>query len=49
MSKILNKNVIYTKASKVKVVEVEKANIKALVDSKRAFEGSMISIKHPEL
>lgn len=33
---------------KVKVVEVEKANIKALVDSKRAFEGSMISIKPPE-
>ncbi len=33
---------------KVKVVEVDKANIKALVDSKRAFEGSMISIKSPE-
>jgi uncharacterized protein (UPF0179 family) len=33
---------------KVKVIEVEKANIKALVDSKRAFEGSMISIKHPQ-
>lgn len=33
---------------KVKVVEVDKANIKALVDSKRAFEGSMIAIKSPE-
>jgi len=33
---------------KVKVVEVEKANIKALIDSKRAFEGSIILFEAPE-
>ncbi|MCK9152588.1 UPF0179 family protein [Methanobacterium alcaliphilum] len=33
---------------KVKVVEVEKVNINAMVDSKRAFEGSMISFEPAE-
>jgi uncharacterized protein (UPF0179 family) len=33
---------------KVKVVEVEEADINALVDSKGAFEGSMLSFKPPE-
>lgn len=33
---------------KVKVVEVERADIEALVDSKKAFEGSMIELKFPD-
>lgn len=33
---------------KVKVVEVEKADIEALVDTKKAFEGSMIPVNFPE-
>ncbi len=33
---------------KVKVVEVERADINALIDSKKAFEGSMIQIEFPE-
>jgi uncharacterized protein (UPF0179 family) len=33
---------------KVKVVEVERADINALVDSKKAFEGSMIVFEFPE-
>ncbi len=33
---------------KVKVVEVERADIEALVDSKKAFEGSMIVVEFPD-
>ncbi len=33
---------------KVKVVEVERAEIEAIVDSKKAFEGSMILFEHPD-
>lgn len=33
---------------KVIVVEVEKADIESLVDSKKAFEGSMITIEYPD-
>jgi uncharacterized protein len=33
---------------KVKVVEVDEANITALVDSRGAFEGSMLSFNPPE-
>ncbi|MBM4240069.1 MAG: UPF0179 family protein [Euryarchaeota archaeon] len=33
---------------KVKVVDVEKADIEALVDSKKAFEGSMIAFDIPD-
>jgi uncharacterized protein (UPF0179 family) len=33
---------------KVKVVEVEKANIEALIDAKMAFEGSVILFEAPE-
>jgi uncharacterized protein (UPF0179 family) len=33
---------------KVAVVEVERADIKALVDSKKAFEGSMILFENPK-
>ncbi len=33
---------------KVNVVEVERADINALVDSKKAFEGSMIVFEFPE-
>lgn len=33
---------------KVKVVEVERADIEALVDVKKAFEGSMIAFELPE-
>ncbi|MGZ7158919.1 MAG: UPF0179 family protein [Methanobacterium sp.] len=33
---------------KVVVVEVERADINALVDSKKAFEGSMINFEFPE-
>ncbi|MGF7118434.1 UPF0179 family protein [Methanobacterium oryzae] len=32
---------------KVKVVEVERADIEALVDSKKAFEGSIITVEFP--
>lgn len=32
---------------KVKVVEVERADIEALVDSKKAFEGSMVTVEFP--
>ena len=35
------------KDGKVKVVEVERADIEALVDSKKAFEGSMIAVEFP--
>jgi uncharacterized protein (UPF0179 family) len=35
-------------SGKVKVVEVERAEINALVDSKKAFEGSMIAFEFPE-
>lgn len=35
-------------SGKVKVVEVEIAEIDALVDSKKAFEGSMIVVDFPE-
>ena len=35
-------------SGKVKVVEVERAEIETLVDSKKAFEGSMIMFKSPE-
>ena len=34
--------------NKVKVVEVDKLDITALIDSKRAFEGSMILFEPPE-
>ncbi|GAB6056168.1 UPF0179 family protein [Methanobacterium alkalithermotolerans] len=33
--------------NKVKVVEVEKAHIKSLVDTKSAFEGSIVSLNPP--
>lgn len=33
---------------KVKVVEVERADINALVDSKKAFEGSMVVFEFPK-
>ncbi|MDI6643502.1 MAG: UPF0179 family protein [Methanobacteriaceae archaeon] len=33
---------------KVRVVEVEKAHINTLVDSKSAFEGSMLIFKYPD-
>ena len=33
---------------KVRVVEVERADIEALVDAKKAFEGSMIAFEPPE-
>lgn len=33
---------------KVRVVEVERADINALIDSKKAFEGSVIVFKTPE-
>ncbi|MEM4525361.1 MAG: UPF0179 family protein [Methanothermobacter sp.] len=33
---------------KVKVVEIEKAKIKALIDAKKAFEGSVILFETPE-
>lgn len=33
---------------KVQVVEVEKAGINALIDSKKAFEGSMVIFEFPE-
>lgn len=33
---------------KVKVVEVERAEIETLVDSKKAFEGSMVMFEFPE-
>lgn len=33
---------------KVKVVEVERADINALIDSKKAFEGSMVVVEFPE-
>ncbi|HML06390.1 MAG TPA: UPF0179 family protein [Methanobacterium sp.] len=33
---------------KVKVVDVQRAEIKALVDSKKAFEGSMVIFEFPE-
>ena len=33
---------------RVRVVEVEKADVKTLVDSKKAFEGSMIVFEFPE-
>jgi uncharacterized protein (UPF0179 family) len=35
-------------SGKVKVVEVERADIETLVDSKKAFEGSMIVVEFPE-
>lgn len=33
---------------KVKVVEVEKADVKALIDSKKAFEGSVFHFDYPD-
>ncbi|WP_424355625.1 UPF0179 family protein [Methanobacterium sp. MBAC-LM] len=35
-------------SGKVKVVEVERADIEALVDTKKAFEGSMLTFEFPE-